>query len=72
MIMTTSSTLDKLKSEYVTAVVEHMSTDELRKYVRQVIYNTVATESYEGVSQKVIDKFGKDFFDRMIVDIMAG
>jgi hypothetical protein len=65
-----NSNLEQLKSEYATAVVENMTTEQVRSYVRQIIYNTVALEDGESVAKTIIKRFGRETYDEMIADAL--
>ena len=60
---------NSLKDEYITAMVEAMSFDELKAYATQVISLTVDLDSYEMVEEKYINEFGQEGFDEMIAKI---
>ena len=65
-----TQTLEQLKTEYATAGVENMTTDEVRSYVRQIIYNTVALDDGESVAKTIIKRFGREAYDEMIIDAL--
>ena len=61
--------LSKLKEEYASAVVEQMTAEQARSYLRQIIYNEVAVIGGLELSQKICRVFGEEMYDNMVADI---
>ena len=61
--------LMRLKEEYAAAVVERMSQQEARAYLRQIIYNDVAVADGVELAMKIRKVFGEELYDQMITDI---
>ena len=61
--------LMRLKEEYAAAVVERMSQQEARAYLRQIIYNDVAVADGKELALKIRKVFGEELYDQMITDI---
>ena len=71
MIELKGKDLMRLREEYATAVVENMSQQEARAYLRQIIYNDVAVEDGLELSKKICKVFGDEIYDNMVNDIQA-
>ena len=65
----TGRDLTRGKEEYTEAVVENMTTSQMRSYLYQIIYNDVAVLSSEDFAKKVRRQFGDDFYDELVEDI---
>ena len=61
--------LSKLKEEYASAVVEQMTAEQARSYLRQIIYNEVSVIGGLELSQKICRVFGEEMYDNMVADI---
>ena len=61
--------LSKLKEEYASAVVEQMTAEQARSYLRQIIYNEVAVIGGLELSKKICRVFGEEMYDNMVADI---
>ena len=58
--------LSALKDEYASAVVEKMTQQEARSYLRQIIYNDVAVVDGLDLSKRICKVFGEDVYDQML------
>ena len=58
--------LSALKDEYASAVVEKMTNEEARSYLRQIIYNDVAVASGLDLSKRILKVFGESEYDEMV------
>ena len=58
--------LSALKDEYAAAVVEKMTNDEARSYLRQIIYNDVAVADGLDLSKRILKVFGEKEYDEMV------
>ncbi len=65
----TGRDLTRGKEEYTEAVVENMTTNQMRAYLYQIIYNDVAVLSSEDFAKKVKRQFGEEFYDELVKDI---
>ena len=63
--------LSALKDEYASAVVEKMTQQEARSYLRQIIYNDVAVVDGLDLSKRICKVFGEDVYDSMVDDIQG-
>ena len=61
--------LSALKDEYASAVVEKMTQQEARSYLRQIIYNDVAVVDGLDLSKRICKVFGEDVYDAMVDDV---
>ena len=61
--------LSALKDEYASAVVEKMTQQEARSYLRQIIYNDVAVVDGLDLSKRICKVFGEDVYDQMVDDV---
>ena len=61
--------LSALKDEYASAVVEKMTQQEARSYLRQIIYNDVAVFDGLDLSKKILKVFGEKVYDQMVEDV---
>ena len=67
----TGRDLMRLKEEYAAAVVEQMSQQQARAYLRQIIYNDVAVADGVELSKKICKVFGEELYDQMVSDITS-
>jgi len=65
----TGRNLTRGKEEYTEAVVENMTTSQMRAYLYQIIYNDVSVLSGHDFAKKVLKTFGEDFYDDLVTDI---
>lgn len=61
--------LSALKDEYASAVVEKMTNEEARSYLRQIIYNDVSVSDGIDLSKRILKVFGEDVYDQMVEDV---
>ena len=59
----------KLREEYARNVVEHMSAREMHCYLIKVSYNDGSYADGEELQNKLIGRFGKEAYDRIVEDI---
>ena len=69
MLTMTNSVLTKVKDEYCQALVERMSTKEMRAYLFQIFSNDVTYDSMEEMRQKIIHIFDEEFYETLLTDI---
>lgn len=65
----TGRDLTRGKEEYTEAVVENMTSSQMRAYLYQIIYNDVSVLSGEDFSKKVCRQFGEDFYTELVTEI---
>lgn len=65
----TGRELTRGKEEYTEAVVENMTTKQMRSYLYQIIYNDVSVLSAHDFAKKVLQTFGEDFYTELVTDI---
>ena len=61
--------LSALKDEYASAVVEKMTNEEARSYLRQIIYNDVSVSDGIDLSKRILKVFGEEIYDQMVDDV---
>ena len=61
--------LSALKDEYASAVVEKMTNEEARSYLRQIIYNDVSVSDGIDLSKRILKVFGEEVYDQMVDDV---
>jgi hypothetical protein len=61
--------LTRGKEEYTEAVVENMTTSQMRSYLYQIIYNDVSVLSAHDFAKKVLKTFGEDFYTELVTEI---
>lgn len=69
MLTMTNSVLTKVKDEYCQALVERMSTKEMRAYLFQIFSNDVTYDSMEEMRVKIINIFDEEFYETLLADI---
>ena len=69
MLTMTNSVLTKVKDEYCQALVERMSTKEMRAYLFQIFSNDVTYDNMEEMRQKIINIFDEEFYETLLTDI---
>ncbi len=65
----TGRDLTRGKEEYTEAVVENMTTSQMRSYLYQIIYNDVSVLSGHDFAKKVTKHFGEDFYEDLVTEI---
>ena len=65
----TGRDLTRGKEEYTEAVVENMTTSQMRAYLYQIVYNDVSVLSGPDFAKKVRKTFGEDFYDDLVEEI---
>ncbi len=65
----TGRDLTRGKEEYTEAVVENMTTNQMRAYLYQIIYNDVSVLSGADFAKKVLRQFGEEFYDELVKDV---
>ena len=67
----TGRELTRGKEEYTEAVVENMTTSQMRAYLYQIIYNDVSVLSGADFAKKVTKHFDEDFYDDLVENIVG-
>jgi len=65
----TDKQLSRLRDEYASAVVEHMTHRQALSYLRQVIYNDISVVPAEDLLAKIKKTFGESVCDEMLAEI---
>jgi hypothetical protein len=65
----TGRELTRGKEEYTEAVVENMTSSQMRAYLYQIIYNDVSVLSGEDFAKKVRRQFGDDFYTELVTEV---
>ena len=62
----TGKSLDRLKDEYTLALVESMTYEQMRAYLRNIFYHSVALDDADDLAKTIVRKFGQEFYDRLV------
>jgi hypothetical protein len=65
----TGRELTRGKEEYTEAVVENMTSSQMRAYLYQIIYNDVSVLSGEDFAKKVRRQFGDEFYAELVTEV---